>query len=222
MSPHRQLIFVCCSLKVFTDSPLQRRAIALSAAAGPRLQAQRLLAGSRSLPAAVSQFRSYTSSRPLRQHAFQSQLDSVPNAFDFLSSPKPAGPVNPQTLTEKIVQQHSVGLAPGKKVRSGDYVTIKPHHCMTHDNTWPVALKFMSSGATKIHDNRQVVFTLDHDVGNKSESNLKKYSLIEDFARQHGVDFYPAGRGIGHQIMVEEGYAWPGTLTSASRSILIS
>ncbi|KAH6987997.1 aconitase a/isopropylmalate dehydratase [Ilyonectria sp. MPI-CAGE-AT-0026] len=195
-----------------------RRAIALNAVAGPRLQAQRLLAGSRSLPAALSQFRAYTSSRPLRQHAFQSQLDSVPNAFDFLSSPKPAGPVNPQSLTEKIVQQHSVGLAPGKKVRAGDYVTIKPHHCMTHDNTWPVALKFMSIGATKIYDNRQVVFTLDHDVGNKSEANLKKYSLIEDFARQHGVDFYPAGRGIGHQIMVEEGYAWPGTLTVASDS----
>lgn len=94
---------------------------------------------------------------------------------------------------------------------------------MTHDNTWPVALKFMSIGATKIHDNRQVVFTLDHDVGNKSESNLKKYRLIEEFAGQHGVDFYPAGRGIGHQIMVEEGYAWPGTVTQVDvGSILIS
>jgi len=32
------------------------------------------------------------------------------------------------------------------------------------------------------------------------------------------VDFYPAGRGIGHQIMVEEGYAWPNTLSVASDS----
>lgn len=60
--------------------------------------------------------------------------------------------------------------------------------------------------------------TLDHDVQNKSETNLKKYQQIEDFAKQHGVDFYPAGRGIGHQIMVEEGYAWPGTVTVASDS----
>lgn len=89
---------------------------------------------------------------------------------------------------------------------------------MTHDNSWPVALKFMSIGASKIHDNRQVVMTLDHDVQNKSESNLKKYQQIEAFAQQHGVDFYPAGRGIGHQIMVEEGYAWPGTVTVASDS----
>ncbi|KAI9822229.1 MAG: mitochondrial Homoaconitase [Thelocarpon impressellum] len=60
--------------------------------------------------------------------------------------------------------------------------------------------------------------TLDHDVQNKSESNLKKYRQIEEFAKKQGVDFYPAGRGIGHQIMVEEGYAWPGTLAVASDS----
>jgi homoaconitate hydratase len=60
--------------------------------------------------------------------------------------------------------------------------------------------------------------TLDHDVQNKSESNLKKYRQIEEFARTQGVNFYGAGRGIGHQIMIEEGYAWPGTMTVASDS----
>ncbi|PHH78987.1 hypothetical protein CDD82_2730 [Ophiocordyceps australis] len=124
----------------------------------------------------------------------------------------------PQTLTEKIVQRYSVGLAPGKKVRAGDYVTLSPHHCMTHDNSWPVALKFMSIGASRIHDAHQIVMTLDHDVQNRTESNLKKYRQIEQFAATHGVDFFPAGRGIGHQIMVEEGYAWPGTVTVASDS----
>ena len=89
---------------------------------------------------------------------------------------------------------------------------------MTHDNSWPTALKFMSIGATKIHNPKQVVMTLDHDVQNKSEKNLKKYQQIEEFAQKQGVDFYPAGRGIGHQIMVEEGYAFPGTMTVASDS----
>lgn len=41
---------------------------------------------------------------------------------------------------------------------------------------------------------------------------------IEEFAAKHGTAFYPAGRGIGHQIMIEEGYAWPGTLAVASDS----
>lgn len=138
-------------------------------------------------------------------------------AANFLSSLQET-PKTPQTLTEKIVQRHAVGVAAGKVLRSGDYVTLQPHKCMTHDNSWPVALKFMGIGATRISDPNQIVMTLDHDVQNKTEKNLKKYSQIEQFAQKQGVVFYPAGRGIGHQIMVEEGYAWPGTLAVASDS----
>ncbi|KAI1391260.1 uncharacterized protein F4822DRAFT_179881 [Hypoxylon trugodes] len=160
--------------------------------------------------------RSFTVLPRRPQSAFHSQIED-PSSSAILASFNAPSPT-PQTLTEKIVQRYSLGLAPGKKVKAGDYVTLSPHHCMTHDNSWPVALKFMSIGASKIHDNKQIVMTLDHDVQNKSETNLKKYQQIENFARQHGVDFYPAGRGIGHQIMVEEGYAWPGTVTVASDS----
>lgn len=123
-----------------------------------------------------------------------------------------------QNLTEKIVQQYSVGLAKGKQVRAGDYVSIKPAHCMSHDNSWPVALKFMNLGATSVKDPRQIVNTLDHDIQNKTDKNLTKYRNIENFAKKHGIDFYPAGRGIGHQIMVEEGYAFPLNMTVASDS----
>ncbi|KAH8819762.1 aconitase a/isopropylmalate dehydratase [Xylogone sp. PMI_703] len=195
-----------------------RRACVLNAVAIARLQSRTFIAPSPSRSIALSQFRAYTSTNPRRQQAFHSQLESTTNADILQSSQKFAAVANPQTLTEKIIQRYSVGLAPGKKVKAGDYVTLSPHVCMTHDNSWPVALKFMNIGASKIHDNRQIVFTLDHDVQNKSESNLKKYSMIQEFASKHGVDFYPAGRGIGHQVIIEEGYAWPGTVSVASDS----
>ncbi|KAF5020863.1 hypothetical protein F66182_7118 [Fusarium sp. NRRL 66182] len=181
-----------------------RRAVALNAVAVARLQSRTLTSRSRSLALATSQFRAYTSTTPRQQYAFHSQLENTPNAAE-LQSRKPVTVENPQTLTEKIVQRYAVGLAPGKKVKAGDYVTLSPHHCMTHDNTAAVMNKFKGLGATSIHDNRQVVYTLDHDVQNKTEANLKKYRNIQEFAEKHGVDFYPAGRGIGHQIMVEEG-----------------
>ncbi|KAI3406622.2 LYS4 [Candida oxycetoniae] len=146
-----------------------------------------------------------------------------------------------QNLTEKIVQKYAIfpsssqnpsstssssssssgdgrGAALEKKVHSGDYVTIKPQYCMSHDNSWPVATKFMGLGAKKVKDNRQIVCTLDHDVQNKSEANIRKYANIAKFAKEQGIDFYPAGRGIGHQIMIEEGYAFPGNLSVASDS----
>ncbi|KAG5634901.1 mitochondrial Homoaconitase [Sphagnurus paluster] len=127
-------------------------------------------------------------------------------------------PRTPQTVIEKVVQKYAVGLPEGKAVKAGDYVMIRPEHVMTHDNTGPVISKFNSIGATKINNPAQPVFTLDHDVQNKTPKNLAKYASIEKFARQHGVDFYPAGRGIGHQVLVEEGYAFPHTLTVASDS----
>ncbi|RSL64810.1 Homoaconitase, mitochondrial [Fusarium duplospermum] len=196
-----------------------RRAVALSTVSRlSSLSRQRLVPRSQSLSAAISQFHAYSTS-PLRQQAFHSQLENAPNAADLLGSldaASAAAPSTPQTLTEKIVQRYSVGLAPGKKVKSGDYVTLQPAQCMTHDNSWPVALKMMSIGATKIKNPSQI--TLDHDVQNKSEANLRKMKQIEEFAGRHGTAFYPAGRGIGHQIMIEEGYAWPGTLAVASDS----
>ncbi|RMJ26741.1 hypothetical protein PHISP_02395 [Aspergillus sp. HF37] len=162
------------------------------------------------------QRRTFVSSRVHLQDVFHSQLED-PATASVLSSLQTAKAV-PQTLTEKIVQRYSVGLAKEKSVKSGDYVTISPYRCMTHDNSWPVALKFMSIGASQLHDPRQIVMTLDHDVQNKSDKNLQKYRQIEEFAKNQGVEFYPAGRGIGHQIMVEEGFAWPGTLVVASDS----
>ncbi len=162
------------------------------------------------------QIRSLATTLPKLQDVFQTQIQD-PSSAAILSSLQTA-PRIPQTLTEKIVQKYAVGLAKEKLVRSGDYVTIAPYRCMTHDNSWPVALKFMSIGASKLKNPMQIVMTLDHDVQNRSEKNLTKYRQIEEFAKQQGTDFYPAGRGIGHQIMVEEGYAWPGTLVVASDS----
>ena len=123
-----------------------------------------------------------------------------------------------QTLVEKIAQKFAVGSDPKHEVHAGDYLSIKPAYVMTHDNTGAVIPKFKSIGATKLANPRQVVITLDHNVQDKSEKNLEKYKKIEEFAKSMGADFYPAGRGIGHQIMCEEGYAWPLTMAVASDS----
>lgn len=123
-----------------------------------------------------------------------------------------------QTLIEKILQRFADDLPEDHEVHSGDYLYIRPAYVMTHDNTGAVIPKFKSIGAKKIYNPNQVVNTLDHNVQDKSEKNLEKYAGIEKFAHEMGTHFYPAGRGIGHQIMCEEGYAWPGEMAVASDS----
>jgi homoaconitate hydratase len=122
-----------------------------------------------------------------------------------------------QTIVEKIAQTH-LAEGPKRPLRTGDFVSIRPHHVMTHDNTSAVMSKFKGIGAKKINDPKQLVFALDHDIQNQDEANQKKYRAIEAFAKEHGVDFYPAGSGIGHQIMVERGYVVPGSFVVASDS----
>ena len=122
-----------------------------------------------------------------------------------------------QTIVEKICQTH-MGEGPNRPLRTGDMLSLRARHVMTHDNTSAVMKKFKSIGATRVHDPRQPVFALDHEIQNTTEENLKKYQSIEKFARDHGIDFYPAGTGIGHQLMISEGYVVPGSLVVASDS----
>jgi homoaconitate hydratase len=122
------------------------------------------------------------------------------------------------TLVEKIAARHADGLRPGTVVRSGDFISIRPRHVMTHDNTGAVIPKFKQIGATEIADPAQPVFAIDHDIQNTTPKNLEKYAKIEAFAAQHEIDFYPAGTGISHQVMVEQGYVVPGAMVVASDS----
>ena len=122
-----------------------------------------------------------------------------------------------QTIVEKIAQSH-MAEGPNRPLRAGDFLSIRPDHVMTHDNTSAVMKKFKAIGARRVHDPAQPVFTADHDIQNTEESNLAKYRSMETFAREHGIDFYPPGTGIGHQIMVEKGYVLPGTFVVASDS----
>ncbi|HZW08606.1 MAG TPA: homoaconitase [Phycisphaerales bacterium] len=135
------------------------------------------------------------------------------------------------TLVEKIATRYAVGLKPGEAALQGRIIRIRPKHVMTHDNTGAVIPKFLSifagaadsgSGAqapeARIHDPGQPVFAIDHDIQNVTPENLGKYARIEKFAAAHGIDFYPAGTGISHQVMVEQGYAVPGALVVGSDS----
>jgi len=122
-----------------------------------------------------------------------------------------------QTVVEQIAQTHMTE-GPDRPLRAGDFLSIRPFHVMTHDNTSAVMKKFKAIGASKVFDPSQPVITADHDIQNTEESNLAKYRSMEAFARKQSIEFYPPGTGIGHQIMVEQGYVLPGSFVVASDS----
>jgi homoaconitate hydratase len=120
-------------------------------------------------------------------------------------------------MVERIAQSHLME-GPARPLRTGDVVSLRPRHVLTHDNTAAVMKKFLAIGASAVADNDQPVFVLDHDIQNTSDANLDKYRRIGEFAAAHGIRFYPAGTGIGHQIMVSHGFVVPGALVVGSDS----
>jgi homoaconitate hydratase len=122
-----------------------------------------------------------------------------------------------QTMIEKIAEAHLVE-PPARRVRAGDMVSLRPRHVLTHDNTAAVLKKFVSLGGRAVRDRQQPVIALDHEIQSRDADTLEKYRRIEAFARHEGLDFHAAGSGIGHQLMVQEGYVVPGALVVASDS----
>lgn len=122
-----------------------------------------------------------------------------------------------QTMVERIAQSHLME-GPARPLRTDDVVSLRPRHVLTHDNTAAVMKKFLAIGASAVADSDQPVFVLDHDIQNTSHANLDKYRRIEEFAAAHDIRFYPAGTGIGHQIMVSHGFVVPGALVVGSDS----
>ena len=123
-----------------------------------------------------------------------------------------------QTLTEKIFQKHALDINPNQKIISGDSIWLQPEHILTHDNTSAIIPKFKNFKKHAIFNNHQPIIALDHNIQDTSDSNLLKYSKIKNFCKKNELKFFPAGRGIGHQIMIEEGFAFPGNLSVASDS----
>jgi len=122
------------------------------------------------------------------------------------------------TFVEAVVARHACGTPLARPPQPGDIVWLRPARLMTHDNTSAVLARFRAMGATRVTDPSRCVVVLDHDIQNKTTKNVAKYTAIETFAREQGIEFHDAGTGIGHQVMIERGHARPGELCVAADS----
>lgn len=123
-----------------------------------------------------------------------------------------------QTLTEKIISNYIEKKSHADLVSQGSAYWIEPEHIMSHDNSAAIIKKFNDFNIKKVINKKQPVIALDHNIQDKSIQNVKKYSRIEQFSKKNNLTFFSSGKGIGHQIMVEEGFAFPGTFCVASDS----
>jgi methanogen homoaconitase large subunit len=114
-----------------------------------------------------------------------------------------------QTLAEQILSH-----AAGKIVQPGDLVVISPDVVMSHDSLTPSIIQILQEelGKEKVHNPNQLVIVMDHVVPPSTVGTANNQNIARNFAEMQGIRFFEVGRGICHQVLVEEKIAAPGKI----------
>lgn len=120
------------------------------------------------------------------------------------------------TFAEKVLAQRSGN----RTVVPGQIVTVRPDHLLTHDNTSAIIGKIMPElEQYGIVSEDFPIIVLDHvspAVNEKVAINQKK---IREFVKKFNVrNFFDVGKGICHQLIIENGLALPGSVIVGSDS----
>lgn len=120
-----------------------------------------------------------------------------------------------QTLTEQIFSN-----AIGRTVTPGDMIVVAPHVSMGHDSLTPGIIGILRDqlGADRVHNPDQIVLVFDHVAPASTVGTANSQNLIRQFAREEGIRLFEVGRGICHQVLVEERLAQPGRIIIGSDS----
>lgn len=119
-----------------------------------------------------------------------------------------------KTIAEKILSLHS-----GCDAAAGEIVICQVDRIMMHDANGPLAVRaFRNMGGTKVFDPDKVVVIFDHCTPPSNEKHANIHAFLRSFAKEQGVHFFESGRGVCHQLMVEQGFVKAGDLVVGSDS----
>jgi 3-isopropylmalate/(R)-2-methylmalate dehydratase large subunit len=120
-----------------------------------------------------------------------------------------------QTFAEKILAKKA-GI---DSVVPGQIVEVAPDVALSHDNAAPIYGIFKKMGGKKVVDPGMIVIILDHATPAPTTKHAENHRIIRELVQEQGIpNFYDVGRGVCHQVLVEEGFALPGELVLGSDS----
>lgn len=120
-----------------------------------------------------------------------------------------------QTLSEQILSH-----AARRPVRPGETVLVRPDVVMGHDSLSPSIIEIMREDLEieHVNDPGQIVLVLDHVAPASTVGTANNQKIVRQFAREEGIRLFDVGRGICHQVLVEEQVARPGRIVLGSDS----
>ena len=120
-----------------------------------------------------------------------------------------------KTLAQKVLERTSgrSGLEPG------EIVEATPDFSYSHDYAAWAIDAFEKMGATRVCRPERIAVCFDHGIPPNSSKDANSLKRVRDFVKKHGFrQFYEAGTGVAHQVMVEQGWIVPGSLSVCNDS----
>ncbi len=115
----------------------------------------------------------------------------------------------PETFAQKAIAR----AASRDHVAVGEIVEVTPDRFLSHDNTAAILRIFRDMGATRVHDPRRLVITLDHASPAPTVRHAQNHAEVRSFVREQGIHhFFDVGEGICHQLIAEHALVLPGQM----------
>lgn len=120
-----------------------------------------------------------------------------------------------QTFAEQILS-HSIG----RPVQPGELIIVEPDLVMGHDSLTPGIIKIMKERLQipNVRYPERAVFVIDHVAPASTVGVANSQNVIRRYAAEQGVKLFDVGRGISHQVLIEEQMARPGMIVVGSDS----
>lgn len=120
-----------------------------------------------------------------------------------------------QTLAEQILSRKA-----GYPVAPGDLIVVEPDVVMSHDSLSPSIIKILRDelGLQNVHRPEQLVIVFDHVAPASTVGTANAQHEVRQFAQSQGIRLFDVGRGICHQLLVENAIARPGFLVVGADS----
>lgn len=121
-----------------------------------------------------------------------------------------------QTFAEQILSN-----AAGRPVRAGDNVVVDVDLVMMHDSLSPSIIEVLHNelGAERVWDRERVAVVIDHVAPAATVRQAEQQQQVRRWVAAQGIrHLFDVGRGISHQVLIEEGLVTPGMLVVGSDS----
>ncbi len=118
------------------------------------------------------------------------------------------------TLAERILSVKS-----GKRVEAGDLAVVEIDQVMTVDSIAPSVIRVIEDKlGGQIKHPEKVSIVIDHVAPAANVEVATTQKKVREYAREKGLQLFDVGRGICHQVLMEEGLARPGWIILGSDS----